>query len=271
CLGLLALGSVAALADDAATTPAPTDPKDMKQVKAPAEKPPTPVTCRIGAPLWVSAISGSVGARGRVTNASYVSFSDLYNHLDYAIPGSVELGYGKWGLLVDGQYTKLSDTLNTRDVLFSSASIQMEQAFAELNISYKVVDTDKFTLSPFVGTRFEYVRLSGQASATRLGHILGAPDNFDESGSKSWADPILGLQMKYQILKSTALVAKADVGGFGAASHLTYEAFGGSETQITRCFWASAGYRYLQTNYSSNGFTWNIAFQGPQIMFGVNF
>ncbi|MCE0521869.1 MAG: hypothetical protein LV480_03050, partial [Methylacidiphilales bacterium] len=47
CLGLLALGSVAALADDAATTPAPTDPKDMKQVKAPAEKPPTPVTCRI--------------------------------------------------------------------------------------------------------------------------------------------------------------------------------------------------------------------------------
>ena len=177
----------------------------MKQITAPVEKPSTPFTFRLGAPLWVSAISGSVGVRGRVTDAQYISFSDLYNHLDYAIPGSLEVGYGKWGVLVDGQYTKLSDTLDTRDVLFSDADVQFEQAFAEFNLSYKVVDTPQFNLAPFIGTRFEYVRISGQASATRLGTILGAPSSFDESKSKCWADPILGFQAQYQIFKPTAL------------------------------------------------------------------
>jgi opacity protein-like surface antigen len=263
---------------DSAPSPAPTankpaatsDAKDMKELTPVlAEKPSSKLTVRLGIPGWASAVSGSTGVRGRVSDAKYISFSGLAEHLDYAIPGSIEVGYGKWGLLLDGQYTKLSDTLETRDILFNSAGIEMEQAFAELNVSYKVIETDKFCLAPFVGTRFEYVRLSGQATST--GRILGTPMTFNDSGSKAWADPILGFQAKYRVFKPCSLVAKADVGGFGAASHLTYQFFAGTETQITRNLYVSAGYRYLQTDYNSGGFTYNMAFSGPQITFGVNF
>jgi len=273
CIAMLAMGSTPIFAADATTSaPAkPSDPKDSKQITAPTEKPAAPWAFRIGAPLWVSAISGSVGVRGRVSNAAYVPFNDLFNKLDYSIPGSLEVGYGKWGVLLDGQYTKLSDNLNTRDILFNSASVQFAQAFAEFNLSYKVVDSDKLTVAPFIGTRYEYVKLSGQASATKLGTILGAPSSFDESKSTDWADPILGVQAQYQVFKPTAIVAKADVGGFGAASKLTYQFFAGQRTQITRSFYMESGYRYLQTDYTSGGFTWNIAYSGPQITCGINF
>jgi opacity protein-like surface antigen len=95
--------------------------------------------------------------------------------------------------------------------------------------------------------------------------------SFDESKETDWADPILGVQVQYQVFKPLALMAKADVGGFGAASHLTYQFFAGTQTQITRNIYVQTGYRYLQTNYSSNGFTYNVSFNGPQITFGVNF
>lgn len=283
CVVLIALGlsvgradgtapakSTSTAAHSTSSSTAKTDDKDMKEITPVlAEKPASPFTVRVGAPLWVSAISGSVGVRGRVSDAAYINFTDIFNHLDYSIPGSIEVGYGKWGILLDGQYTKLSDTLDTRDIIFNNAAVQIEQAFADFNISYKVVDEDNFSLAPFIGTRFEYVRISGQASTT--GRVLGTPLSFDESKEKAWADPILGVQLRYHITKPFCFIAKADVGGFGAASHLTYQAFGGFETQVTRWFYINGGYRYLQTNYSSNGFTWNIAYSGPQITCGFNF
>jgi hypothetical protein len=277
CVAALLLGSIATYGADAGTASSPTatkptastDPKDLKEIAAPEQKPVSPLTVRIGIPGWASAISGSTGIRGRVSDAQYISFSGIVEHLDYVIPGSVEVGYGKWGLLIDGQYTKLHETLDTRDILFNSASVEMEQAFAELNISYKVIETDKFSLAPFIGTRFEYLSLSGQATST--GRVLGTPRTFSESGNEAWADPILGFQAKYRVFKPCSLVAKADVGGFGAASHLTYQFFAGTETQITKNIYVSAGYRYLQTDYNSGGFTYDMAFSGPQITFGINF
>ena len=269
------LGSSSGYAADAtapattASAKAPSDPKDVKQISAPAEAPAPKLTIRVGAPLWVSAISGEMGVRGRVSPAKYVPFNDIFNHLDYAIPANIEVGYGKWGLLLDGQFTRLSDTLGSRDIIFNPADVQMDQAFAELNISYKVVETDKFNIAPFIGTRFQYLKVSGQASTT--GRVVGAPLSFDESKETAWADPILGFQAEYQVFKPSKIIAKADVGGFGAASHLTYQFFIGQQTQITRSLYVDLGYRYLQTDYSSNGFTYNIALSGPQITFGVKF
>jgi opacity protein-like surface antigen len=275
CLVFFALIPSVGFAGD--TTPAAqasatskTDAKDMKEITAPVEKSTSPVNFRIGTFLWQSEMSGSVGARGVVSDAKYIPFNDLEERLDYAIPGSIEVGYGKWGVLLEGQYTKLQETLEPpRGIFLNPASVDMEQAFADFNVSYKVVDQDGLTLSPFIGTRFEYIRIHAQASTT--GVLLGQSRTFQGSSCEAWADPILGFQAAYKVFNPCTLLVKADVGGFGAASHLTYQAFGGIETQVTRCFYMSLGYRYLQTNYTSGGFTYNIAFSGPQISLGFNF
>jgi hypothetical protein len=288
CLILFALGSCAVFAEASsspktATTTSgskatPSDAKDMKEITPPQVEQSSALKCRIGIPAWASAVSGQAGVRGNVSNIGYISFTNIIRHLDCVVPGSISVDYGKWGFLLEGQYVKLSEDfsvpisgplsgpIGAKINPVVGGKVEMEQAFADFNVSYKVVATDKLTLAPFIGTRFEYVRINGSLQGS--GPL---EKSLDEDGSRAWADPILGLQAQYQIFKPTALVAKADVGGFGAASKLTYQFFAGAQTQITRTMYVSAGYRYLSTDYSSDGFAYKVAYQGPQITFGVNF
>ena len=276
-LSLLVLLSGTAFAGPAAAPPtAPkTAPNDMKEITPPQTGDSSQLKFHIGLPAWASGISGEMGAKGAVSDVGYISFSNILEKLDYVIPGSLSVDYGKWGVLVEGQYVKLgldfSAPINgplpgpRGPTIVVGATVKMEQAFADFNLSYKVIDTDKFTLAPFVGTRFEYVKLSGTFGGT------GPLGDVDASGEQTWADPILGVQASYQVFKPVAVVAKADVGGFGAASKLTYQFFIGTQANLTRNLYLSAGYRYLSTDYNSDGFTYNVASQGPQLTFGVYF
>lgn len=287
-LVLLILGSHAVFADTSTSpkTSSPasgskltsSDPKDMKQVTAAQEVKSSPLQFRIGLPTWASAVSGQVGVRGNVSDIGYISFTSIFQRLDYVVPGSIAVDYGKWGVLLEGQYVKLSENfsvpvsgplsgpIGARINPVVSGDVQMEQAFADFNLSYKVVDTDKVKIAPFIGTRYEYVRVKGSLQGSGPASV-----NLDETASQSWADPIMGVQAQVKIAKPVALIAKADVGGFGAASDLTYQFFAGAQVQVTRSIYTSAGYRYMSTDYSSGGFSYKVAYQGPQITFGVNF
>jgi hypothetical protein len=41
--------------------------------------------------------------------------------------------------------------------------------------------------------------------------------------------------------------------------------------QISRNFYAEAGYRYLYVDYQNNGFVYDVSQHGAQIVLGVNF
>ena len=280
CLLVSILGSSTVLAETApsGSKSTPSDAKDMKEITPPQVEKSSALKFRIGVPAWASAVSGQAGVRGNVSDIGYISFTNVIEHLDYVVPGSLSVEYGKWGFLLEGQYVKLSESfsvpvsgplsgpIGAKINPVVSGKVTMEQAFADFNVSYNIVDTDKLTIAPFVGTRFEYVRIQGSLLASGP-----ASTNLNEDGSRAWADPILGLQARYQIFKPTALVAKADVGGFGAASNLTYQFFAGAQTQLTRSMYVSAGYRYLSTDYNSDGFAYKVTYQGPQFTFGINF
>jgi hypothetical protein len=250
----------------------------MKEINPPEVEKSSALKFRIGIPAWASAVSGQAGVRGNVSDIGYISFTNILEHLDYVFPGSIAIDDGKWGVLLEGQYVKLSENfsvpisgplsgpIGAKINPVVGGKVEMEQAFADFNVSYKIVGTDKLTIAPFIGTRFEYVRIHGSLEGS--GPLS---KSLNEDGSRAWADPILGIQAQYQIFKPTAFVAKADVGGFGAASKLTYQFFAGAQTQITRNMYVSAGYRYLSTDYSSDGFAYKVAYQGPQITFGINF
>jgi opacity protein-like surface antigen len=225
----------------------------------------SPVKVRVGIPMWMSSISGDVGVRGQVATMNTIEFGQILERLDYVIPGSVGVEYKKWTFLTEGQFVKLSDTVSPEGPVFTSGNLEMEQAFIDVNVGYKVVETEDFTLAPFIGTRIEYVSLDLQFNTPLPGLSL------NRSGDNAWADPILGLGFSYRPIKPLALMAKADVGGFGAASHLTYQALAGVEVQITRNFHGSLAYRYLSTDYSSDGFTYDVNYGGPQISFGFHF
>ncbi len=257
------------------SAPAKSSSTDLAPNLAPPPAKASPFQFDIGAPLWSSAISGTMGFKGYTAHA-YVSFSDLWNHIDYVVPLTMDAHYQKWGFHLDGQYVKLSAPLDPRGVLYKSGDVTMEQAFANFNLNYKVVDTSRFSLNTSIGGRYNYLNLGG----TLQGRYIQGDHHFhkgyqvpDQSadGNVEWVDPILGVTASVQICKPVSLQFLADVGGFGVGSHITYQFFAGPQVQIARNFYGNVGFRYLYTNYSEGGNVYNVDMSGPQMTFGVNF
>ena len=54
--------------------------------------------------------------------------------------------------------------------------------------------------------------------------------------------------------KAWYLTGKADIGGFGLGSEITWQAYGALGCQVSRWCTLEAGYRYLYTDYNQGWF-----------------
>jgi hypothetical protein len=165
-------------------------------------------------------------------------------------------------------------------------------------LGYRLINCDKAFLSLFAGARYNYegVNLSifdnGNAQIPILRELLGLPKKLDAEGSIDWVDPVIGARGKVRIWKATSLYAEGDIGGFDANSDSafeierqggtlvkkpissedwSYQLQGGLEFQISRWFWLQTGWRWLRTDFVSEGFTNKTDLNGPFIQGGVNF
>jgi hypothetical protein len=238
--------------------------------------PPKETEFRLGLPGWISGVEGDFGVKGVVTDQD-VKFTDILPKLDMIVAGSLYARYHRWEVFADGQYLKLSDTAELPGILFDRANVAAKSAFAEAFIGYRLINCDKGYLSLVAGARYNYMR--GELHIHRISdprfpiiiNRLGIPNNLRVSGETDWVDPVIGLAGKVRVWKPLSAWAKADFGGFGAASDFTWQAQGGVEIQMTRWMWTDIGWRYLKFDYHSGGFTNETEFNGPYIETGINF
>ncbi|HSP63843.1 MAG TPA: hypothetical protein VLQ90_12730 [Pyrinomonadaceae bacterium] len=247
---------------------------------APAPQPwcetPPPTELRIGLPGWMSGLSGDFGVKGVVTDQD-VKFLDLLKRIDMIAVGSIFYRYHRWEFFADGQYIRLSDTAELRDIFFDQAHVALKTAFAEGFVGYRLVNCQKATLSLFAGARYNY--MSGDINIERnpdprfplIVARLGIPANLNVYGEKGWVDPVVGASGRVHLWKPVSLWAKGDIGGFGAASDLAWQLQGGVEIQVTRSMWSAIGWRYMKNDYTSGGFTNKTALSGPYLETGFNF
>jgi len=88
---------------------------------------------------------------------------------------------------------------------------------------------------------------------------------------EDWWDPYVGLRARFNLSKAFYLTAKADIGGFGIGSDLTWQASGALGCQVTRNLHAELGYRYLYTDYNKDGFLYEVSQSGVEITAGITF
>src|SRR5262249_8284291 len=163
---------------------------------------------------------------------------------------------------------------------------------------YRLINCDKAFLSLFAGARYNYegVNLSifdnGNAQIPILRELLGLPKKLDAEGSIDWVDPVIGARGRVRIWRATFLYAEGDIGGVAANSasavfvggqgrellgkpssseDWSYQLQGGRECQVSRWFWAQLGWRWLRTDFVSEGFTNKTDLNGPFVQGGVNF
>lgn len=220
---------------------------------------------RVGLPLWVAGLKGTVGVHGRDAHIDE-DFSDVADILDFAAALNLEIRKQRWLFFVNSLYAKTSADAQPGGLLggvINDAELEQKQLLVDFGLGYNLLPREPFSLELFAGGRVQY--LDAEISVD----FPASSASF--SGSKTWADPIFGLIVRYQISRPFTLLTEADVGGFGVSSDLTWQVNAGVEWTITRLFYLRGSYRHLDTDFEDGGFKYNLEQSGPQLELGLRF
>jgi hypothetical protein len=91
------------------------------------------------------------------------------------------------------------------------------------------------------------------------------------SGKEEWVDPFVGFRGQWNLTEELYLAGRADIGGFGVGSELTWQASAALGWQINSSWSAEAGYRYLAPDFEDGAFTYEVASNGFFVSLGYTF
>src|SRR4051812_41580966 len=94
---------------------------------------------------------------------------------------------------------------------------------------------------------------------------------FSSKRDKTWADPVIGANLRYDLSRHWFVPIKGTVGGFGVSADLAWEVFSGIGYRFNDLCSATVGYRYLHEDYSKHDFALNMDIQGFLIGVGFHF
>ena len=205
--------------------------------------------------LFLAGLSGDVMVKGQPAKVD-ASFGTIFDHLEAAVAGRVTAGYDRWFLSTEFSYMKLNASV-------PAASIDMKQWLVEPSFGYKFCEY----FEGFAGVR--YNNINGSVNFTGpLGLVRG--------GTQDWWDPIVGANLSLPLVgHKLTFDGHFDVGGFGAGSDFTWQAYPHLNWRFTKWGSAQVGYRWLGTDYETGSgasqFRYDVVVQGPQVGFTFHF
>ncbi len=218
---------------------------------------------RLAPYAWLTSTSGTIGA-GPLSADAGMSSSDILSNLQIAAMFIAEVGYDKWSLENDLIYARFQSSKETPGPRFGALQSTLNQLMWTSLLGYRVVETERFTLDLQAG--FRLISLGLELELTP-GQLPGRSRYFN----RTWIDPIVGFRSRTYLTDWLFVPIRGDIGGFGANSKLTWQAFAGLGAQITR--WAAfiAGYRAIGYDYNQAGFSYNVITHGPAAGFEFKF
>jgi hypothetical protein len=224
--------------------------------------------------LWGAGMSGEVGADPLPTINVDMSFSDILKNLDAGLMGAFEARQGRYGLLFDAIYMKLSDSGTASRVgsgpvgatATASAELEMRQTLYAAAVAYRV-DEGRTPLDVIGGMRYSKIA----ADARIEGSFFAQTGTVEQGASKDWVDPYIGVRVQHPIAEHWTLAGYGDIGGFGIGSDFTWQAAVGVNVEFSKTFSGKFGYRYISVDYDKDGFRYDMANSGLYLGLGIRF
>lgn len=245
---------------------------EEKAAAAPAETP-APAAAPAPAPEETGPLTG----RSKITidPGIYGFLPGLYGHvylgpvdIDMAAPSdsliklngffmaTLRLGYDKFGFNFDLFYGSIKAS-NERPTV----DTDIDETVIQTSLSYYALPW----LEPYAGFRYD-----------RVGVNINRPpsENF-HPGLRDWYDPIVGIHMTGKASESWTLHLRADVGGFGVGSEVTWQLIFTGSWRATKWLSLDLSYRILYLRYVENNqgdlnyLKFDMTEAGPQV--GVTF
>jgi len=231
-------------------------------VEATATEKESPWRFRLAPYAWLTSTSGSIGA-GPLSVDAGMDSSTILSNLQIGAMFDAEIAYDRWSFENDLIYARFTNSKDTPGPRFGELKGSAYQLFWTSYLGYRIIRTERFFMDLQAGFRMASMGLELELTP---GLLPGRSRYF----SRTWVDPVIGLRTRTYLTDWLFIVARGDIGGFGANSELTWQALGGVGFQVSRWFGVFAGYRSLGYNYDQ-GFEYNVNTHGPLLGFEVSF
>lgn len=209
--------------------------------------------------IWAAGLEGDVATFPPAPPAQVdASFSDIWENLDLAFMATAEARKGRFALLADLVYVRISADAATPGPFFGRAELDTTSFTGTFEGSYRAVATERGNLDLLVGARVWSV-------STDLSLNAGLLPARRRDESETWVDPVVGIRGRLELDSRFYVTFVANVGGFGAGSDSTWDVFGGLGYRVSDWFAPVIGYRHLAVDYEKGDFLYDVDMSGPLI------
>lgn len=163
---------------------------------------------------WAMGLDGDIDVKGLPSVNIDIDARKILQHLDWGIFARGEIRKGRWGLLGDGFYAKLSGVGDLGGVLYSSGGLTVKQGLAQLALAYRIIDDRRGFLDFYAGARYNYLGVSVSLNIDEAG-VQDLSENVTERiASRARAGvqgAVSGEEQKLQILNQETALLEQDV------------------------------------------------------------
>jgi hypothetical protein len=186
-----------------------------------------------------------------------MDYGDIFEQLQFAASIHAEAWRGRVRLLTDVMYIQMNE-----DVPLSHPDAEVtvnansEQVHWEFGGGYLLTGLlregmarSPLRIEAIGGGRYVYLdlELNFQVSSSALPGQQRLEGSRKEK--KSWVDPFVGGRALWYVADHWLLIGRADIGGFGVGSELTWNVIARVDYRASEFFWLTAGYRWYDINY----------------------
>jgi hypothetical protein len=167
-------------------------------------------------------------------------------------------------LFLDALYIRTEADASSPGTSFSGADFNTKTATIQLAYGKRIAVNPRGATDAFVGVRYWSVKNTLELEAGTLPAVTVAQ-------RKDWVDPILGARWSTLLSPKWRGVFSADLGGFGVGANFTWQLFAAFTLEMSPKSALVIGYRYLDVDYDSGGFVYDVALDGPLIGYQFRF
>jgi hypothetical protein len=203
--------------------------------------------------LMGAAMNGTTTLRGAPVDVD-ASASDVFANLQFGAMGIAVARKGAWGFGTDLIWMALGATVGDTTVDVNQG------AFAFYGLR---------RLSPAVDLTF------GLRVNTLQGELTFTGADVTRSQDQTWVDPIVGANFRTPPGGRVQFRLYTEIGGFGAGSDFTWQAFPSLSVHLTKTASLEFGYRWLELDHATgegnDQFKYDVLTQGPVVGLGFQF
>jgi hypothetical protein len=203
--------------------------------------------------LWIASIQGSTGAEG-VDSGIDIGYTFLsLDNFEGALFVAASANKGRWTIQTDIVLLKFADDFTLGPL---ATQVDLEGSILELSAGYR---PGSFEYTEFIfGVR--------QVSIEIGVSLTPGPQGLQK---ENWVDPLIGIRHIRPLGQRWRAIVRADLGGFGVSSDLTFNAVVGADFNMTKHSSLFLGYRYLTLDFQEDDFLADLTAEGFAL--GVEF